>query len=137
MAIYCVFIKFWIHSFVDFSEIPVEVFCTHRGLYRSTIILTAPDDVRIFRLECNASESTESSLIEAKDIGNKVERFLPDPTVFITENFDCLRQKDVSLNHNVSWKQEIMCNENNMKSIISYLSTYRPSKLSFTVDTLT
>lgn len=96
---------------VDFFEIPLEVFFPKQGIYRATLFLTASDDVRVFRLECNVSTDNISSLTKEKLIEDKRERFFPDPTVFVTEALERLEQKEISLDQRVSNNQIIISNQ--------------------------
>ncbi|KAL5107535.1 Cilia and flagella-associated protein 47 [Taenia crassiceps] len=96
-------------------DLPLRIFCPQTGNYRISILLSAVDDLRRYIVECEASEDANINPPTAGyDDGEDVtmERFLADPTVFITEDFEKLQQltdqKDPSLSF-YAGRIEIKC----------------------------
>nr|CDS34349.1 hypothetical protein HmN_000587200 [Hymenolepis microstoma] len=105
----------------DFFEIPLEVSCPKQGIYRAMIFLTAWDDVRVYRLECNVTKDDITSPIKKELNADKGERYFPDPTVFVTEDLERLEKIETSLVHSTfetviyGGKIEIKCQVRNCK----------------------
>ncbi|KAM7543197.1 hypothetical protein Aperf_G00000019327 [Anoplocephala perfoliata] len=106
---------------VDFFDLPLRIFCCEQGIHRAILILSAPDDVRVFTLECKASADVPPSITHEDTLENISERFFADPAVFVTDDLDKLQQKEVSLDGRTSvmvtycGKVEIKCQVGNCK----------------------
>ncbi|EUB57378.1 hypothetical protein EGR_07771 [Echinococcus granulosus] len=76
-----------------YVDLPLRIFCPKKEIHHINIILSAADDLRCFIIECealedNTADSTADVLNYRKDMS--MERFLADPTVFITEELEKL-----------------------------------------------
>ncbi|KAH9280943.1 Cilia- and flagella-associated protein 47 [Echinococcus granulosus] len=76
-----------------YVDLPLRIFCPKKEIHHINIILSAADDLRCFIVECealedNTADSTADVLNYRKDMS--MERFLADPTVFITEELEKL-----------------------------------------------
>ncbi|CDS37818.1 hypothetical protein EmuJ_000510300 [Echinococcus multilocularis] len=76
-----------------YVDLPLRIFCPKKEIHHINIILSAADDFRRFIVECealedNTTDSTADGLNYRKDMS--MERFLADPTVFITEELEKL-----------------------------------------------
>lgn len=87
--------------FVDFFEVPLQIICCEPGIHRAMLILSAPDDVRVFTLECKALANVLPLVAHNNTRENINERFFADPTVFVTDDMDKLQQKEVSMDRRV------------------------------------
>lgn len=75
-------------------DLPLRIFCPQPGNHHISILLSAADDLRYIIVECKASEYADIDLPAATcDDGRNVtmERFLADPTAFVTEDLEKLQ----------------------------------------------